>query len=58
MSRTPIDIKPTKLCYEFHATHIKIWVRDNYFIVSQIIKHTSDSYFHQSYLLIVTFNKI
>ena len=58
MSSATIGIKLINLCYGFYVTHLEFWARDNYFIMSQIIRHPSDSYFHQSYVLIVTLNII
>ena len=58
MSSAAIGIKPIKLCYGFYVTHLEIWARDIYFIMSQITRHPSDSHFHQSDVLIVTLNII
>ena len=46
------------LCHGFYVTHLEFWARDIYFIISQIIRHPSDSHFHQYYVLIVTLNII
>ena len=49
---------PVKLWYGFYVTHLDFRAHDNYFIMSQIIRHPSDSYFYQSYVLIDTLNII
>ena len=56
MSSVAISIKPIKLWYGFYVAHLEIWARDNYFIMSEIIRHPSVSYFHQYYVIIVTLN--